>query len=61
VVEGAVRVLRKTMLKAEFLKVKPRCCPERIVPPTPFYLTLNLVHLTLLQGYPNRWLRTTLG
>ena len=32
--EGAARVLRKTMQKAEFLKVKPRCCPVRIVPPT---------------------------
>jgi len=35
VVEGAARVLRKAMQKAEFLKVKPRCCPVRIVPPTP--------------------------
>lgn len=34
-VEGAARVLRKTKQKAEFLKVKPRCCPVRIVPPSP--------------------------
>ena len=33
--ERAARVLRKTMQKAEFLKVNPRCGPVRIVPPTP--------------------------
>lgn len=47
VVEGAARVLRKKRLKAEFLKVKPRCCRGRIFPPTPCSITLNLVRLSL--------------